>query len=155
MDASRTTGLMTPEQLAEQVRASGENAEVYRWDLQQLPEDQIRRMDDVQRFVLEARQMARDLRTAHPDMDDATLEAQIRTGTEAGRQLSTTHPRILTMVTTGEAQTSDAAFATLMDLIALRRSHETPGAKTQDEQTQEVSDFFKRRLQRGQYRRRK
>lgn len=119
-----------------------ENSEAYEWHITQLPADKILSASRVKELsnALYADVCAS---RAIPDRETWTDEQHreyILNGNESYQHFSTTHPRLVIMLTSSDC--TSAKLTHLMRLIEMRR-HQESSSQTNDERKQQVAEYFK------------
>jgi hypothetical protein len=141
-DGAQEVALTDAAPLVSHLRRTGQQqAEAFEWRVTKLPEDQIvpaRRVREVAMALFMDSLRSRQREERQGWTDGQHREAVV-TGNEAYEKLSQTHPRLVILVTGSEI--TPKKLQHLLELIELRERHEQ-GAKSLDEQKQEVSAYF-------------
>ena len=121
----------------------GPSPEMFEWHINKLPEDEIvpaRKVRDVMMAMFLDVYM---MRQKHPDWSDEQHRESVLLTKEEYRKLSFTHPRLVLMLCGSEC--TPRKLECVMELIALRESHETSRQTTEEKQA-EVSQYFQSRF---------
>ena len=126
---------------------NGENPEpspeMFEWHINKLPEEEIVPARTVRDVMMAMFLDVYMMRQKHPDWSDEKHRESVLLTKEEYRKLSFTHPRLVLLLCGSEC--TPRKLECVMELIALRESHETSRQTTEEKQA-EVSQYFQSRF---------